>query len=78
MGFYLHIEVDSSFTPTEFHERVVVPLREALEREGVGRLIEGDARDDEPGEKYDLALEVSDEQRAREVVEAVLKSVKAR
>jgi hypothetical protein len=75
MGFYLHIEVDSSLTPTEFHERVVVPLREALEKEGVGRVLDGDAGDDVPGDKYELALEVTNQQRAHEVVEAVLKSV---
>jgi hypothetical protein len=45
-----------------------------LERERVGRLLEGNAGD-VPGESYELALEVTDHERARELVEAVLKSV---
>ena len=74
MGFYLHVDVKTSLTPTAFNERVLEPLKKALEREGLGRLLEGNAGD-VPGESYELALEVSDHQRAREVVEAVLKSV---
>ena len=74
MGNYLHIEVKTSLTPTAFSQQVLEPLKKALEREGVGRLLEGDAGD-VPGESYELALEVTDQQRAREVVEAVLKSV---
>jgi hypothetical protein len=75
MSFYLHIEVDSPLSPTEFSERVVAPIREALEKEGLGHVIDGDAEDDVPGEKYELSLQVTDQQRAKNVVEAVLKSV---
>jgi hypothetical protein len=64
MPFFLHIEVDSSLTPTEFRERVVLPLRQALAREGVGRLLDGDDPD-EVGGSYELALEATDEDRAR-------------
>ncbi len=75
MGLYLQIEIDSSLAPNEFHERFVAPLRDALQKEGVGRVLDGDAADNIPGVKYELSLEVTDQQRAREVVEAVLKSV---
>jgi hypothetical protein len=75
MGFYLQIEVDSSLSPYEFRERVIVPLGEALERERLGRILDDDP-EDEPGAEghYELALEVTDQERAKEVVEAVLKS----
>jgi hypothetical protein len=74
VGFFLHIDVKTSLPPAAFSERVLEPLKKALERERVGRLLEGDAGD-VPGESYELALEVTDHQRARELVEEVLKSV---
>jgi hypothetical protein len=76
MSFFLHIEVDSSLSPTEFRQRVIVPLQDALEREAIGHLLDDEPnRDDAPAGVYELALEVSDQERAREVVEQVLKSV---
>jgi hypothetical protein len=75
MGFYLHFEVDSSLSPAEFRERVIIPLEEALEREELGRLLDGEPEDDTPGGVYELALEVTDQERARAIVEEVLKSV---
>ena len=75
MGFYLQIEVNSPLTPTEFHDRVVVPLRDVLIKEKVGRILDGDAENAVPGVRYELALEVTDQQRAHKLVEAVLKSV---
>jgi hypothetical protein len=76
MGFYLHIEVDSPLSPSEFRERVIVPLGEALQREGLGRILDEDGEDEAVEEgRYELSLEVTDQERAKEVVEAVLKSV---
>jgi hypothetical protein len=75
MGLYLSIEVNSSLSPYEFRERVIVPLGEALEREGVGRILDGDPeKQDGPEGRYELALQVSDQERARQIVRAVLKS----
>jgi hypothetical protein len=75
MGFYLHIEVDSSLSPSEFRERVITPLGEALEREELGRVLDGDEEDDPPEGTYELSLEVTDQERARAVVEELLRSV---
>ena len=75
MGFFLHIEVDSTLPPKEFYERYVVPIQEVLTKENLGRVLEGDLGDDVPGEKYALALEVVDQHRAYKVVEAILKSI---
>ena len=78
MPLFLHVEVDGSLSLTEFRERVMLPLKEALEREALGHLLD---LDDEPEEDntlkgvYKLALEVTDQERAREIVEKVLKSV---
>lgn len=77
MGFFLHVEVESSFSPCEFRERVIIPLGEALEREEVGCLLDSDWEDDTPEGLYELALEVTDQERAREIVEEVLKAARA-
>jgi hypothetical protein len=73
MGFYLQIEVDSSLSPAEFRERVIQPLAEALDREHLGRILDGEPEDAHAG-TYELALEVTNQERAREVVEKILKS----
>lgn len=76
MGFYLHIEVDSSLSPHEFRERVIVPIGEALERERLGRILGNDLIDDVEGDgPYEISLEVTDQDRAKAVVKAVLKSI---
>lgn len=76
MGFYLQIEVDSSLSPHEFREQVIVPLGAALEREELGRVLDNDAEDEAGVEgHYQLALQVTDQERAKLVVEAVLKSI---
>jgi hypothetical protein len=76
MGFYLHIEVDSPLTAYAFWERVIVPLGEALEREQLGCILDNAPGEDTATEgHYELALEVTDQERAKEVVQAVLKSV---
>jgi hypothetical protein len=75
MAFYFQIDVDSSLSPSEFRERVVIPLGEALKREKLGRLLDGEPSDDTPEGVYELALEVTDQERARALVEEVLKAV---
>jgi hypothetical protein len=76
MGFYLHLEVDSSLSPEQFRARVIAPIAQALERERLGRIPDTVA-EDEPNRDggYDLALEVFDERRFRVIVEEVLTSV---
>lgn len=78
MGLFLQVEVESSLAPIEFRKRVIVPLGDALEREHLGRVLD-DGQDQEAGAEghYEVALEVSDQARARAVVEAVLESVDA-
>jgi hypothetical protein len=49
MGLYLLIEVDSVLSPPEFRERVVVPLGEALAREGLGQVLGNDPAHDSAG-----------------------------
>ncbi len=75
MGFFLQVEVDSLLSAAEFRERVIVPLAEGLERECLGRVIEGETEASEG--VYELALEVSDQGRARDLVEEILKSLDA-
>jgi hypothetical protein len=75
MGFYLQIEVTSCLSPAEFRERVAKPLQEALEQEKLGRLLDDDPEDATSDGVYELALEVSDQLRAKELIERVLKSV---
>jgi hypothetical protein len=45
-----------------------------LARERLGRILDGVAEDDVPGEQFELALEVTHQERASAVVEAVLKA----
>jgi hypothetical protein len=75
MGFYLHIEVNSSLSPSEFRERVITPLGEALEREELGRVLDGHEEDDTSEGTFELALHVTDQERARAVVEELLRSI---
>jgi hypothetical protein len=76
VGFYLHLEVESSLLPGEFRERVLSPLAEALEREGLGRILPNEPEDEADREGvYQVALEVTDQHRARAVVEDVLRAV---
>ena len=78
MGFYLHIDVDSSLTPTQFQDQVVTPLGEELEREGLGRILDLDPEDAAASQgHFVLALEVTDQQRAHAVVEKFLKTSKS-
>jgi hypothetical protein len=75
MSFYMHLEVESGLPPDEFWERVIFPLGLALEREGLGRILDRKPEDGDGREGvYELALEVSDAQRARLVAEEVLRS----
>ena len=76
MGLYLHCEIESSLSPDEFRERVIVPLGEALGRERLGCILDRDA-EEKPLAKdhYELAMEVTDTKRAMDVMEAVLEAV---
>jgi hypothetical protein len=78
MAFYLQIEVNSSLSPDEFRTRVILPLAEVLLRESLGRILDDDP-EDEPGAEgqYEFALEVTDQERAKKVVEEILNSVDA-
>lgn len=79
MGLFLHIEIKSPLSPTKFHEGVVAPLQEALARENLGRLVDDNPKEVEtPDGVYELALEVRDVARARELVEEVLEAVDGR
>ena len=76
MGFFLQLEIESSLPPREFRERIIVPLEHALEREHLGHVLCDEEEDSERVQgHYDLALEVSDQARAREVVAAVFDAV---
>jgi hypothetical protein len=75
MGFYLQIEIDSTLSPAEFRERVIAPIIVALERDKLGRLLPDPVEDDPPKGMYQLALEVTDQQRVRTLVEELLRSI---
>ena len=75
MAFFIHVEVESPLQPEEFRDRVVAPLRAALEREGVGWLLEGEPGDDAPDRSYDLAISVNDEDRCRAMVADILRAI---
>jgi hypothetical protein len=75
MGFYLEIKIESTFPPEEFQERVLRPLGEALDREALGHILEPMPEDDPAAEGvYVLALEVTDPERARQLVDQVVAS----
>jgi hypothetical protein len=78
MGFFLHIEIDSSLTPAEFQAHIVVPLAEGLAREGLGRVLEEDQAEQVASGQLELAIEVTDQERARNLVEQLLGTVPAK
>ncbi len=74
MGFYLQVEVDSTLPPEEFRQRVLIPLDEALKKEGVGQLLDPVEDDNPPEGTYELAIQVTDQDRAAELIQDVLSS----
>ena len=76
MGLYLQCEVESPLSPDDFQEQVIVPLGAALRRERLGCVLDR-VPEDEPLEngQYEIAMEVTDPKRAKDLVEAVLKEV---
>jgi hypothetical protein len=77
MGFYLEIRIESILSPDEFQKRVILPISESLNREGLGRILDPAPEDSEVDGVRELALEVSDLDRARKLVDEVIKSVDA-
>jgi hypothetical protein len=75
MPYYLSVEVESSLPPDEFRDRIMVPLRLALEREGVGSLLEGQPDNSASPGLYELAVSSTDQERCRQIVEEILRSV---
>jgi hypothetical protein len=79
MPFYLQVEVDSSIAPAERWTRVVGPLEVALAKEGLGRVFFPNPLDPENDEldrgTFEISVGVTDIDKARAVVENVLRSV---
>ena len=76
MGFYLEIKIKSTLSPDEFQERIILPITESLNREGLGRILDPEPNEQaDPDGERELALEVSDVDRARKLVEEVVNSV---
>jgi hypothetical protein len=79
MPLYLQVEVDSLLPPDERWTRVVKSLEIALAKEGLGRVCDRDPADAENNEPdrgtFEILVEVTDIDKARAVVEDVLRSV---
>ena len=77
MGFYLQVSVNSSLSTGEFHDRVIAPLSDLLTKQQLGRVLDPDDVTADSDGRYELALEVVDQTRARSMVEAFLESIDA-
>ena len=77
MSFFLQVELDVPDASESIHDRYVRLLQEALQAEGIGRVLEQDS-DSEVGDMIALGtlkftLEVEDLNRARNVIDRVLR-----
>jgi hypothetical protein len=68
----LEIEVDIALPPDEVEKLILAPLRERLEQEGVGELMEFDEDDPLPAGSYHFGVLAGDPDRCREIVKEVL------
>jgi len=73
MGLYLQIEVNSPLSRDQFQERVIFPLGIALAKERLGLVLDGDVETMADG-RFEFALEVTDQERAKIILEEVLMS----
>jgi hypothetical protein len=68
----LEIEVGLPMTPKAVEKRILAPLRERLEQEGVGELMEFEEEEPLPAGRYHFGVLAINPGRCREIVKEVL------
>lgn len=82
MAFFLQIEFESDLSDSDCERKFVQPVRDALSAAKLGRVIAAEClADDSPvgsDRKWEIAVEVTDTARARDLLLPLLQSLGAR